>query len=228
MLKSFKNLSGFEIKLWIVSVLIVTASFFAAGEFNFLTLIASLIGVTALIFVAKGDVLGQILTVVFSVMYAIISYNFKYYGEMITYVGMTAPIAVLSIITWIKNPYSEKQVKVHHIGRWGMVVLFVCTTAVTVLFYFILKAFGTANLFFSTISVFTSFLASALMMLRSPYYAVAYAANDIVLIILWVLASVSNIGYLPMIACFVMFLANDVYGFKNWIKMQQNQTEIKK
>ena len=94
---------------------------------------------------------------------------------------------------------------------------------VTVLFYFILKALGTANLLFSTISITTSFVASYLTFLRSPYYAIGYSANDIVLIILWILASVEDVSYLPMVACFVMFLFNDLYGFYNWRRMQTRQ-----
>ena len=94
---------------------------------------------------------------------------------------------------------------------------------VTVLFYFILKVLNTANLFFSTLSITTSFVASYLTFLRSPYYALGYSANDVVLIILWILASVEDISYLPMVACFIMFLFNDLYGFYNWRRMQKRQ-----
>jgi len=90
---------------------------------------------------------------------------------------------------------------------------------VTSVFYFILKALNTANLIFSTISVTTSFIASYLTYLRSPYYALAYAANDIVLIALWLLASIKDSSYVPMVFCFIMFLINDIYGYINWKKM---------
>jgi nicotinamide riboside transporter PnuC len=63
------------------------------------------------------------------------------------------------------------------------------------------------------------------MYLRSSAYALSYAANDIVLIILWIMASIDNISYLPMIVCFVMFFINDMYGFFNWRKMKKRQTE---
>ena len=109
MIKSVKNLNTLEKCLWLLSLIVVSASFLVAKERDYMTLTASLIGVTALIFLAKGDVLGQILTVIFSIFYSVISYKFKYFGEMITYMGMTAPIAVLSVITWIKNPYSENR-----------------------------------------------------------------------------------------------------------------------
>lgn len=222
----FKYLSKFEWLLWSVSVVVVIMSFIIADSNYILTLIASLIGVTALIFVAKGDVWGQILTVLFSIVYGIISVHFRYYGEMITYIGMTMPIALLSVYTWVKNPYKEtNQVKVNKLSKLQIVLLMVSTVLVTVAFYFILKAFNTENLFFSTISIATSFSASSLMMLRSQYYALAYAANDIVLIVLWVLATIENISYLPMIICFVMFFANDIYGFINWERMKNSQVE---
>jgi hypothetical protein len=60
-------------------------------------------------------------------------------------------------------------------------------------------------------------------MMRNPYYAVAYGANDIVLIVLWILATVENPAYFPMIFCFVMFLVNDAYGFINWQRMKKRQ-----
>lgn len=97
--------------------------------------------------------------------------------------------------------------------------MWIITFAVTAVFYFVLKAFNTANLLPSTISVTTSFLAVYLTFRRSPYYAVGYAANDVVLIVLWVMASFENIKYVSVVICFVAFFANDIYGFINWRKM---------
>ena len=101
--------------------------------------------------------------------------------------------------------------------------MFALALVVTIAFYFILKFLGTANLLFSTLSVTTSFTAAYLTMMRNPYYAVAYGANDIVLIVLWILATIENPIYFPMIFCFVMFLVNDVYGFINWQRMKKRQ-----
>lgn len=219
-ISSIKNLSKFEIALWAVSLVVVTGSFLLCAASNWLTLAASLVGVTALIFVAKGDVLGQLLTVLFAVLYAVISLQFRYYGEMITYLGMTAPIAVMAVITWHKNPYSDKQVKISPMTAKKTVILIVCAGLVTWGGYYLLAYLGTSNLIFSTISITTSFFAATLTMLRSPSYAIAYAANDIVLIILWVLATLEDISFLPVIICFVMFFINDIYGFVSWRRMK--------
>ena len=222
----FTDLSRFERILWITSLGVVTFSFLLSEGGECLTLIASLIGVTALIFVSKGYVIGQILIVVFSVFYGVISFHFKYYGEMITYLCMTSPIAVLAAIEWIRHPYKKTaEVEVRKMTVKQVAFMLCLGVMVTGIFYLILKYMQTSNLFFSTLSVTTSFLASYMTFMRSPYYAIGYAANDVVLIALWVMAAFENISYLPMIACFMMFLANDLYGFINWRKMEKRQNK---
>ena len=214
-----------ELLLWILSSVTITVSFLVFDRENYLTLAASLIGVASLIFNAKGNPFGQLLMVIFSILYGIISYSFSYYGEMITYMGMTGPMALFALVSWLKNPYKGKksQVKVNSISRkevWFTVLL---TALVTVVFYFILKYFETANLFFSTLSVTTSFGAVYLTFRRSAYFALIYALNDIVLIILWAYASLSDTTYLSVVICFLMFLVNDIYGFVSWLKMEKKQ-----
>ena len=220
----FRDLSKFERFLWGISLLVIVASFVLSGGGDWLSAIASLIGVTALIFVAKGYVLGQVLTVVFAVFYGIISLYFGYYGEMLTYLCMTAPIAVAAIVSWLRRPYKgTKEVEVGDLKPGTVIYLFLLAVVVTFAFYWILKWIHTTNLIISTLSVTTSFLAVGLTVLRSPYYALAYGVNDIVLIVLWVFATLENISYLPMVFCFVMFLANDLYGFYNWQRMRKGQ-----
>lgn len=216
-----------ETALWLISSSLIIISFFVFDKENYLTLAASLIGVTSLILNAKGNPIGQLLIVIFSILYGIISYSFSYYGEMITYLGMTAPMAVFALISWLRNPYNgnKAEVKINRLKKKEAAVIILLSAAVTVVFYFILRAFGTANLFFSTLSVTTSFSAVYLTFRRSVYFALCYAANDIVLIILWTLAASNDISYLSVAICFAMFLVNDIYGFINWLRIRKRQEE---
>ncbi len=72
--QSIKRLKWYETLIWSISVVTIHISFFMFSERNPYTLITSLIGVTALIFVAKGDVFGQVLTVIFALFYGIFAY----------------------------------------------------------------------------------------------------------------------------------------------------------
>ncbi len=215
----------FEIGLWATSVLLILISFAVFGKRDYLTLIASLVGATFLIFNAKGNPIGQFLTIVFSLMYGVISYRFSYFGEMITYLGMTMPMACFALVSWLKNPYenNKSQVKVNKLSKAEFIFMFMIAIIVTIVFYYILKWFGTANLVLSTLSVTTSFIAVYLTFRRSSYFALAYACNDLVLIMLWILASLEDTTYLSVVICFIVFIANDLYGFINWIKMEKKQ-----
>ena len=148
--------------------------------------------------------------IVFSILYGVISFRFHYWGEMITYLGMTLPMAVWSTVTWLKNPSKENgsEVAIQTLARSHLAALAASTVAVAAVFYYILKLLDTPNLFFSTVSIITSFLAAALTMLRSSYYAVGYAAN----------------AYIPVAVNFAIFLLNDLYGFVSWKKREVLQT----
>ena len=214
-----------ELTLWSSSSALILVSFLIFDRVNFMTLAASLIGTASLIFNARGNPIGQALMIIFSLLYGLISYTFSYFGEMITYLGMTAPMALFALITWLRNPYggNRAEVTVNQIKRAEVYGALALTALVTIVFYFILDYFKTANIFPSTLSVTTSFIAVYLTFRRSPYFALAYAANDIVLIVLWSLAAVENISYLSVTICFAMFLINDLYGFVNWKRMEKRQ-----
>lgn len=211
--------------LWSVSVALIVISFCLFDRENYLTLIASLVGVTSLIFNAKGNPIGQLLMVIFSLIYGVISFTFSYYGEMLTYLGMTMPMAIFALIAWLKNPYkgNKSQVKVNSISKKETALMIVASIIITAIFYFVLAYFHTANIVPSTISVTTSFLAVYLTFRRSPYFALAYAANDVVLIVLWVLASMEDTRYISVVVCFAAFLVNDIYGFLSWQSMKKKQ-----
>lgn len=228
-MKNVKKLIGYfskgELVLWCSSVILITVSFCIFDRENFLTLAASLIGVTSLIFNAKGNPFGQFLMVIFSLLYGIISFTFSYYGEMLTYLGMTMPMAVFALISWLKNPHNgnKAEVKVNSLNKKEILFMWLLTIIVTIIFYFVLEAFNTANIIPSTISVTTSFIAVYLTFRRSPFFALGYAANDVVLIVLWVLASISDAHYISVVVCYAAFLVNDVYGFLSWQKMKKRQ-----
>lgn len=225
MYNPIKELTKREWLIWLSSLAIVLVSNLLTADLDILTLAAALIGVTSLIFAAKGNVWAQILMVVFSILYGIISFRFRYWGEMITYLGMTMPMAVWSAITWFKNlsEGNSSEVAIQKLTRRHVIWLTVSTVLVTVVFYYILMILDTPNIVFSTISIVTSFLTAALTMLRSSYYAVGYAANDVVLIVLWVLASFENPAYIPVVVNFVIFFVNDMYGFVSWKKREVRQ-----
>lgn len=225
-MKNFlKSISIIEWLIWSISISSIIICFVVIKNKQYIYLVGSIIGATALILVSKGNPIGQLLTIVFSVFYGIISYSYRYYGEMITYLGMSAPIALWALIAWFRNPYkgNKSEVKVNSISKKEWFLFLNTAVVLTIVFCYILKALNTVNLLISTISVFTSFVAAYLTARRSRFYAIGYGLNDIILIIMWIMACREDITYLPMVICFIAFLITDSYGFINWSIMNNKQ-----
>lgn len=226
LLKYFK---WYEYLIYFIAIASNIVVFVLTSSTEYLNLIASLLGITALVFLAKGNIIGQFLTIIFSTMYAYISFDCQYYGEVATYLFMTAPIAFASIVSWAKHPFQGKkdEVEINEIPKKEYLLIFSLSILVTFIFYFVLNWLGTDNICVSTLSVFTSFTASYLMFRRSRFYAIAYALNDVVLITLWVVKTIRNINYITVVICFIMFFVYDMLGFINWTKRMIAQRKIK-
>ena len=217
-----------ELILWCSSSLLIVLSFVLFRGSDVMSTLSSLIGVTSLIFIAKGHPAGQVLMIIFGVFYAIVSFSCAYYGEMIICIVLTLPLSVISLISWLRHPYRSEscEVEVSKLRKWERVFLVMLTLLVTAGAYFLLRAFNTANLLPSTVSVATSFFASYLIFRRSVFFSLAYAANDIVLIVLWTMAAIEDIAYVSVLVCFITFFANDIYGFISWRRMRKRQRNL--
>lgn len=219
---------GFSKEDWIilsVSLTVVSLCNLLTPQVMWSTAVGVTVGAVALVLMARGDVWGQILTAVFSILYGITSWQFRYYGEVITYMGMTFPMALMAVVSWLKHPFkgNAAEVEIHNLTAKQKARMMVYTAAVTATLGVVLWWFDTPNLLFSILSVTTSFLAAYLTYYRSPWYALAFAANDVILVILWILASVKDISFTPMIGCFFVFLANDIYAFIKWRYREKEQ-----
>ena len=76
-IQSVQNLNKFERCLWLGSLMFLSLVFLVTKSCDLLTSLACLVGATALIFVSKGDAIGQLLTVLFALLYAVISLYYR-------------------------------------------------------------------------------------------------------------------------------------------------------
>ncbi|GFE43321.1 hypothetical protein ScFU93_10070 [Streptococcus canis] len=178
-----------------------------------------------MIFSAKANPIGQGLVIIFSIIYAYLSLQNSYYGELMTYLFMTLPMAIFSLFTWLNHPFEGKksQVTISRLKKSDSLRLVIFTVIVTLIFYGILAAVKTAYLLVSTLSIATSFSAVYLSYKRSPYFALAYGLNDLVLILLWMHAAQTDSSQYAVVICFATFLINDSYTFYNWLMLQRYQ-----
>ena len=226
--KQLKNWKLYELLFLVGSIIAITVCFVVGKEKNVLSFIGSLVGITGVLFTAKGLVSAPFLNMIYGVFYIIVSFYQKYYGEAIIYLALMTPLDIITIISWLKNRNKDNSstVKINKIHGIEYLYLAIGTAIATVGFYFLLRALNTNQLIISTISLITSAVAAYLMFRRCSYYALGFMLNDIVLIVLWSLVVVdSGIGYLPTVISFCVFLINDTYGFTLWKLEEKKQNK---
>ena len=87
-----------ELILWGASTALILASFLAFDRANYMTLTASMVGATSLIFNAKGNPIGQALMILFSLLYGIISYTFFRYNRFVS-LWLSLLLSILVVAT---------------------------------------------------------------------------------------------------------------------------------
>lgn len=190
-----------------------------------LTTICSIVGIITALLLAKGKNLGQILGLLTVALYSIVSFENKYYGEVIIYLCIMLPMYIIGIISWLKHQNKEtNSVEVNSIKVKEWIAVSIASIITFIAIYFLLKPFNTSQLFISSLSVIDSLFAIYLGIRRSKYSFYFYVVNDLVLIVLWGIPVVSgSLILLPMVFNPTINLINDIYGIHNWKKLEKIQ-----
>ncbi|MDD4350956.1 MAG: nicotinamide riboside transporter PnuC [Clostridia bacterium] len=226
--KKLKNWTKFELILW-ASCIVAVCTISIIFKSGVLIATCSLIGAASTFLQAKGKAVAQIFAIITVVLYSLVSYAQGLYGEVLTYVVLMLPLAIASLISWVKNTDEEKTVKVRELNKKQLMMLPLYFVAEFVVVYFILKAINTSFLFASTLSVATSVISVVLMIIRSKYGFVSFFIDEMTSIILWSFPIIvlGNLTLLPLLINPIVNSINHLYGWKVWSAKIKRQREKK-
>ena len=221
MKKIFKDWTKFEIALLLSSIIIVVISGIFTKS-NLLTISCSITGILCALTQAKGKVISQFIGLLLVLLYSVLSFQNRYYGEVLIYIFIMLPLFVGGIISWIKNVNRETDtVNKNELKRVEWIMLTIVASITFIGLYYLLKYFNTSQLFVSTLSMITSLFATYLVARRSKYGFLFYMGNDIIMLILWGLPVVlGNLTLIPMMVNPIINFINDTYGWKSWNKRE--------
>ena len=197
---------------------------------DILTTACSITGIITVLLLAKGNNLGQVLGILLAILYSIVSYKNKYYGEALTATLFMLPMFVTGVIEWAKHKNNNTDsVEINYISKKeGLIIL----SIIPLLFmgiYYVLYIFNTNELMISTISSVSNLLGIYLQIRRSKSSFVFYMLNDIIIIILWGIPVMNKeFLLLPMFLHSIILCINDIYGLYNWKKLAKLQETFDK
>ena len=227
--KFFKEIKWYEYAFVGVSlaVLITLSIIFHSHIFYILS---SSVGVVAVLFLTKVNVIGIILSFVQITFYTIISYLNGFYGEMINNLCVTLPLYVANLITWLKNLYSKSgQVKINSNISWKEIVVAILVVVIISFgMYFLLDYFNTTMVFVSTLSFTFNTLAIYFLARRSSLNFAFYLFSNVANFIMWgtLIITTQDLSMLITLINVVIFFVLNCYGLYNWFitrKKQENE-----
>lgn len=222
--KLFYDWTKFEITLLVISLISVGITGIICNS-SLLTIICSIAGILCALTQAKGKVISQFIGLLIVVLYSILSFQNKFYGEVIIYVFIMFPLFISGIISWIKNLNKETNtVNENKLHKKEWILLTIISIVLFVLLYYLLKYFNTSQLLVSTLSLVTSLFATYLVSRRSKYGFLFYIGNDIILFILWGGQVVKgNFALIPILVNPIINFINDSYAWKSWNKREKRE-----
>lgn len=213
--------------LWLLicsTAIALTSVLMGGGVIEF---ISSVTGIIGAILVAKGKLSSYYWGFVATVLYAYISYTYQLYGETIMYTLLFTPMQVIGGIIWarklkvssdgeradvIKKYLTNKQ-------RW---LLALSTTGAIICYALLIKELKGAAPGLDSATAILSVLATYLMMTRYAEQWYVWILVNIVAVVLWVQTALHHEtqGW-AVLAMWVAFLLNSIFGAYQWRKMTE-------
>lgn len=205
--------------LWIVfaNVMILGVSLYLGD--TVIGILASLTGVTCVILCGMGKVSNYFFGTINVLLYAIVAWNAKYYGDVMLNLFYYFPTNMIGWVAWIKHMDKEKNEVYKKRMTWKQDVMLAFISVVGVLGYsYVLKLLGGNLPMVDSMSTVFSVIAQILMIKRFMEQWIIWIIVDIVSVIMWIAAFFNGGESIAVLIMWSVFLVNAVIMFVKWLK----------
>ena len=222
----FQDWTLFE-KVWLVVFTFINFYLFYAWGDTWLGLTASLTGMLCVVLTAKGKISNYYVGLINVILYAIIAYNQKYYGEVMLNVLYFVPMQFVGFFIWRKHKLGDHNdaVKVFFLSNKARFTWSIVTIIAVIAYGFVLKVLGGNLPFIDSISTVLSVIAMILMAWRFMEQWVLWIVVDVVSILMWIVAFMNTGNDITILVMWSAYLVNAIYGFINWILIYKKQNQ---
>lgn len=222
--KYFSDWNSFEkLYLFFGYVIAITTTIVFKGRL--ISALYTMTYITNALLTAKGKVESYIFGFTGIIFYGIISFNQRYYGELIILIFMSLPLMIMGVLEWLKNRDNKSDnIIISTLSKKEIVLAFLSQVLLFGIYYIILKSFNTSEPIIGSLSIVMSLLALYFGARRSEISYFCYLANDVVIITLWLIPILNgDKAILSVLIGPLLLTINDVYGIYNWRRLKRLQ-----
>lgn len=222
--KYFKDWNLYEklyLLIGITTAIIVTI----VSKSSIISMLYVITYITNALLASKGKIECYIFGFIGIIFYGYLSFQQKYYGELIILLFMSIPVMIMGVISWFRNK-NDETIIINTLSKKEITLVILSQAIMFWLYYFILKIFNTNMLIISTLSIIMSLLALYFESRRSELAFYFYILNDIVGITLWIMPILNGEkAIFSVIFGPILLFINDIYGVYNWKRLKKKQKE---
>lgn len=222
LLKHFWN--GYSIfeKLFLALMLTLQIVVFIISPDSPLNIIAGLAGVVSVVMCAKGRTMFYFVGFIQTITYLILAWQNQFYGEVLENLFYFVTM-IWGIFVWKRNSVQNNDgtedvlAKKFTVTQW--IVATIGTIVLTVAMGYWLNTIGSAQAYTDAATNVMAIFAQILMVRRYREQWVWWLVIDLFCIKMWFVA-----GNWSMVAMYIAWTANAIYGWYNWSKLNKVQS----
>lgn len=230
-----KNWTLFE-KVWMITATAIILGLSLLWKDTTIGFIASISGIWCVILVAKGKLSSYFFGVINAITYGYVAHSYGLIGEAQLNWYFYLPLQVVGFVLWYYNSkQSEKlgiefkngqeiQAKKLSFKKWLILIPSVLASYFGYSYY--LNDIGSNFAGLDALAVVLSVFAQILMMLRYTEQWLLWIVINVITVALWFFVLLTHGGNdWSMLALWIAFLVNSVYGYINWNKISRQEGE---
>lgn len=226
MKKIFSDWTPFEKILYFSSVIITTIISIITHS-SFLAFINGFCNMTNAILSAKGKISNYYFGLIGNIIYVYVSYNARYYSEVIVNLLLVIPITVYGLVSWLRNKKSEDEVRIVRLSKKQIIIPILSQVVMSIPYYFLLKHFNSELLVVSTFGMCITILAFYFMAKADPIFNFFFIINALTRIVMWIVPVLNgDFANIPLFMSNLVYFVNDTYGLINWTRMAKEQNGV--
>lgn len=205
--------------IWIISATIVILATSLYWKDNFLGIAAALTGIWCVILTGKGKISSFYFGTINTILYAVVAWNAKYWGEVMLNLLYYLPTNFIGIYFWKKNFNKETQeVKKEKLSLKSSIFIYLGLAISTLAYGLFLKLLKGTLPFVDSMSTVFSIFAQILCIKRLREQWILWIIVDVVTVYMWIYAFIQGTGDFATILMWGIYLINAILMFARWTK----------
>lgn len=209
---------------WIVLATLVVLGVSLYWHDRFIAIAATITGIWCVILTGKGKLSSFWFGTVNTILYAILAWQAKYWGEVMLNLLYYVPMNFVGIYMWSKNMNDDtgEVIKKRMSFKKG-IVAYVLVAICTVAYGFVLRMLNGTLPFVDAMSTVFSVFAQILCVKRYMEQWVLWVVVDVVTVIMWVYALIKGTADVATVLMWSIYLINAIIMLIKWVKESKSE-----